>query len=696
MADSVEAKTIFEVHSFDSFINIPHHEHLVVSGAKPIYNTDILDDQSASSTLQPDEHATPAPEDVPLRNFLRVTTDHAPRTEKQGFVFGSDKYTCDFLIASDQSGGVSRKHFALLFSMPSGEPTLIFKNYSNNNTGVRSALWPRQKLRKQRVVTVNDREIEITIGELILRIEFPDHDQHCVQWQQRWLAYCREHAQPKPSSDSHKFNSATTFTSNITWRDRYNIQGTLGEGAFGYVHRAQDCCTGQLVAVKEFRKPFQPGYRRETNSEFLTGLSHDSIVKYLEIRGDPPTVIMELLDGDTLKQSHQQSAIKGMELRHTAWLLADALHYLHSNHITHRDLKPDNIMVMTRNPMRVKLIDFGLAINKRDSINTFRMGTPKYWAPELADDERNNKPYTHKVDIWSLGVIMMGLSSRTPPAQDRGWHNILIQRAADNYEGRKGGYMPEAFVHSLLKFDPDERPTALDCLRSEFTVYPYKSTEDDNNTDKPVPRDVPTRPVANLRPAGQNCGMTSISSEDATNLNTEPSSQSTTNLNTEPSCQSTKRPYPGADYDDQSTPHGSATARPRGGPAGQSSEIPSSPTENRSGRSKPENRSSQASTSLYENHKRRYVSPEHLASADLVYCPTPRTVSNLSSPLSPRGLISENNIKERTVVDLDLEECLEIWHEEHGPYGCPTPGGTFYRQMQPATHQNKPGEGSGE
>ncbi|KAF2192914.1 Pkinase-domain-containing protein, partial [Zopfia rhizophila CBS 207.26] len=79
----------------------------------------------------------------------------------------------------------------------------------------------------------------------------------------------------------------------------------------------------------------------------------------------------------------------------------NALDYLHSRKIVHRDLKPENILIQCREPANfcIKIADFGLA--KDDSFLKTCCGTRLYAAPEIWE----NRPYTAKVDIWSLGVI---------------------------------------------------------------------------------------------------------------------------------------------------------------------------------------------------------------------------------------------------------------------------------------------------
>ena len=91
--------------------------------------------------------------------------------------------------------------------------------------------------------------------------------------------------------------------------------------------------------------------------------------------------------------------------------LIRALHYIHSNRITHRDLKPQNILMTSEG--NIKLCDFGFArhMSYKTEVLTSLKGTPLYMAPEVVQEQ----PYNHTADLWSLGVILYELATGTPP-----------------------------------------------------------------------------------------------------------------------------------------------------------------------------------------------------------------------------------------------------------------------------------------
>lgn len=187
----------------------------------------------------------------------------------------------------------------------------------------------------------------------------------------------------------------------------------LTDGAYCTLWRA--CKDGQWVVVKAL----QPQYRGRAQYEVLLRKEYDilsmfdspyvvKVYDYCDIAGFGTSIVMEWIDGVTLKQWLQGSASPSFptlprrsERRRVAIQIVEALKYVHSLQTVHRDLKPSNIM-LTRNGCQVKLIDFGLS--DTDSFAIFKQpaGTHGYISPEQRDghltDERN--------DIYSLGVIL--------------------------------------------------------------------------------------------------------------------------------------------------------------------------------------------------------------------------------------------------------------------------------------------------
>lgn len=115
-----------------------------------------------------------------------------------------------------------------------------------------------------------------------------------------------------------------------------------------------------------------------------------------------------------------------------SWLKAmlDGLQYIHGMHIIHRDLKPENILLATDSPeplsdesldkwyspgrvmqLKLKIADFGIAREALSAFAVTQVGTPFYIAPEICQ----NKVYTNKVDMWSLGCIVYELIAKQPP-----------------------------------------------------------------------------------------------------------------------------------------------------------------------------------------------------------------------------------------------------------------------------------------
>lgn len=139
-----------------------------------------------------------------------------------------------------------------------------------------------------------------------------------------------------------------------------------------------------------------------------------------------------------------------------------ALKHVHDRKIIHRDLKCQNIF-LTKNGI-IKLGDFGIArvlSNTRENARTM-VGTPYYLSPEIIE----NKPYSFKSDMWSLGVVLYELCALNPPFTGNSLHFLALKIVKGSYSPIPSTYSKElkGLVASLLQTDPSKRPTANSIL----------------------------------------------------------------------------------------------------------------------------------------------------------------------------------------------------------------------------------------
>jgi serine/threonine protein kinase/tetratricopeptide (TPR) repeat protein len=209
----------------------------------------------------------------------------------------------------------------------------------------------------------------------------------------------------------------------------FELQGRLGSGGMGLVFRAWDSRLHREVAIKLLQPDYtMPGMRERflREARAASALNHPNICTIFDIgeRDGDPYLVMELLQGETLKDRIMNRTIPPEELVRIAKEAADALSAAHAKGIIHRDIKPANIFLVDtqKGISQTKVLDFGLAKmesgrNSRASRVTdlttagSTVGTLAYMSPEQARGE----PLDARSDLFSLGVVMYEMATRQIP-----------------------------------------------------------------------------------------------------------------------------------------------------------------------------------------------------------------------------------------------------------------------------------------
>lgn len=200
---------------------------------------------------------------------------------------------------------------------------------------------------------------------------------------------------------------------------RYEIKEIIGVGGMANVYKAYDSIDDRVVAVKILRDEHMQNdelLRRFRNeSKAIAVLSHPNIVKVYDVsfNEDIQYIVMEHIDGITLKEYiEQQKVLRWKESVHFAVQILRALQHAHDKGIVHRDIKPQNIMLLEDGT--IKVADFGIARFARASQHTVTdkaIGSVHYISPEQAKGEITDE----KSDIYSVGVMLYEMTTGTLP-----------------------------------------------------------------------------------------------------------------------------------------------------------------------------------------------------------------------------------------------------------------------------------------
>ena len=208
-----------------------------------------------------------------------------------------------------------------------------------------------------------------------------------------------------------------TIRPGVFINDRYEIIDKVGSGGMADVYKAKDHRLNRYIAVKILKAEFSNDtkfvekFRAEAQS--AAGLSHPNVVHVYDVGDEDGMyyIVMELVEGITLKSFiERKGKLDVKEAVGIAIQIAQGMEAAHSNHIVHRDIKPQNIIISREG--KVKVTDFGIAkAISSDTVTSNAMGSVHYLSPEQARGGFSDE----KSDIYSLGVTLYEmLTGRVP------------------------------------------------------------------------------------------------------------------------------------------------------------------------------------------------------------------------------------------------------------------------------------------
>lgn len=286
--------------------------------------------------------------------------------------------------------------------------------------------------------------------------------------------------------------------------DRYQIIKTIGEGGMANVYLAYDTILDRNVAVKVLRgdlatdEKFVRRFQREALS--ASSLSHPNIVEVYDVGEDNGSyyIVMEYIEGKHLKQLlKKRGALTLTEVVDIMLQVTDGMSAAHDSYIIHRDIKPQNIMILENG--LIKITDFGIAmaLNSTQLTQTNSvMGSVHYLPPEQA----SGKGATIQSDVYSMGILMYELLTGELPFRGDNAVEIALKHIKEPFPSvrEKVQNIPQSIENIIMKATAknvknrytdakemhDDLKTALSDSRAGEPRYVFEYPEDEAETSK--------------------------------------------------------------------------------------------------------------------------------------------------------------------------------------------------------------------
>ena len=278
------------------------------------------------------------------------------------------------------------------------------------------------------------------------------------------------------------------YSSSKTSMSDFKIERQLGKGSFSSVYLVTRIADQKIYALKSVTmdKLTKKEQQNSVNEvRILASVSHPNVIGYREAFWDDNNqtlnIVMEYADdGDLQTKIHQMKRNNGIFEEETVWSYAiqmiEGLKALHDKKIMHRDLKSANIFLSkNKNKKICKIGDMNVSKVVKEKVLMTQTGTPYYASPEVWND----KPYSYKSDLWSIGCVIYELCALRPPFKGKDLDELYVNVCKGKVERIKKIYSDKLWkmILMLLQVDVNKRVNCDQFLNHPMIVQKIKEMQ---------------------------------------------------------------------------------------------------------------------------------------------------------------------------------------------------------------------------